>query len=77
MDKKANDTIELIMRATVEYKNSIHSVTNQNPLDVIHATSVEFRQKIKKKSKRHSKLYLKDVMQPDTTGFLRWAKRFW
>lgn len=49
MDKKASDTVELIMRATVEYNRSIHSVTNQKPLDVIHAASPEFRQNIQEK----------------------------
>lgn len=47
MDKEASDTVGLILRETVEYNKSIHSVTNKKPIDIIYASPIEFRQSIK------------------------------
>lgn len=35
LDRRINDTIELIMLATAEYNKSFHSVTGKKPIDVI------------------------------------------
>jgi len=45
----SDDTVELILRATVAYNRSVHSVTDQTPIDVLHAASNELRQTIKNK----------------------------
>jgi len=37
LDKKVNDTVELILRATVEYNRTTHSVTREKPIDIVHA----------------------------------------
>jgi len=37
LDKKVNDTVELILRATVEYNRTIHSVTREKPIEIVHA----------------------------------------
>jgi len=47
IDKKVNNTVEAIMRATIEYNRTLHSVTDQRPIDIIHASPEEFQEKIK------------------------------
>jgi len=49
IDRKINETVQAIIRATIEYNKSIHSVTGHRPLDVIHTASNELQQKIKDK----------------------------
>jgi len=44
LDKQINDTVVLVMRATVEYNKTLHSVINQKPIDVIHSASDEVKQ---------------------------------
>jgi len=46
MDRPNNDTVDLIMRATVEYNKTLHSVINQKPIDVIHSASDEVKKAI-------------------------------
>jgi len=41
LDKKTNDTVELILRATVEYNKTVHSVTRERPIEVIHSGTHE------------------------------------
>lgn len=48
-DRKIDDTVELILQATIEYNRTIHSVTNERPIDIIHSTSSEFKQKIRER----------------------------
>nr|ABI48306.1 pol protein [Drosophila melanogaster] len=36
LDKKTNDTVELILRATIEYNKTVHSVTRERPIEVVH-----------------------------------------
>jgi len=41
LDKKTNDTVELILRATVEYNKTVHSVTRERPIEVFHSGAHE------------------------------------
>jgi len=36
IDKKIEDTVELILRATVEYNKSLHSVICEKPVEILH-----------------------------------------
>jgi len=49
IDKKIEDTVELILRSTIEYNRSLHSVTESRPIEVIHASSDEMKLAIKAK----------------------------
>jgi len=49
IDKKIDDNLELILRATVEYNRSLHSVTDCRPAEVIHASSDEVNSAIRAK----------------------------
>ncbi|KAH8340342.1 hypothetical protein KR074_002460 [Drosophila pseudoananassae] len=49
IDKKIEDTVELILRSTIEYNRSLHSVTEFKPVEVIHASSDEMKLAIKAK----------------------------
>jgi len=40
-DQKVDDTVELIMRATVEYNKTIHSVTRLPPKEALHSVNAE------------------------------------
>jgi len=40
-DQKVDDTVELIMRATVEYNKTIHSVTRLPPKEALHSANAE------------------------------------
>lgn len=37
LQRQIEDTVELIILASIEYNRSIHSVTNKTPIDVVHA----------------------------------------
>jgi len=41
IDQKVDDTVELIMRATVEYNKTIHSVTRLSPKQALHSANAE------------------------------------
>ncbi|KAH8338725.1 hypothetical protein KR074_003729 [Drosophila pseudoananassae] len=49
IDRKIEDTVELILRSTIEYNRSLHSVTEFRPVEVIHASSDEMKLAIKAK----------------------------
>lgn len=49
LERKIENTTELILLATARYNRTIHSVTNRRPVDVVHSTSVEIREEIKGK----------------------------
>lgn len=35
--KKPNDTVELILRAAVEYNKTVHSVTRERAIEIVHS----------------------------------------
>lgn len=37
LEKKTNDTVELILRAAVEYNKTVHSVTRERPIEIVHS----------------------------------------
>jgi len=37
LDKKISDTTELILRATIEYNKTLHSVTQEKPVEILHS----------------------------------------
>jgi len=41
--------VELILRSTIKYNRSLHSVTESRPIEVIHASSDEMKLAIKAK----------------------------
>ena len=49
IDKNIEDTVELILKATVEYNKTIHSVTGKTPLEIIHSISPQINETIKQK----------------------------
>lgn len=49
IERKIDDTVELILQSTIEYNRTIHSVTNERPIDTIHSTPSEVREKIKER----------------------------
>jgi len=48
-DKKVEDTVELILRSTVEHNRLLHSVTEFRPVEVIHVNRDEIKLSIKAK----------------------------
>jgi len=48
IEKQISDTVELVMRATVEYNKTLHSVTNLQPKDAMHSASDEQRWAIRR-----------------------------
>jgi len=44
-----DDTIYLILLATTAYNRTIHSVTNNKPVDVIYSTPIEIESEIKER----------------------------
>lgn len=59
IDGKASDTNDLILMATIEYNKSIHSVTDQKPIDVVHATQTDFRRSVREKIEKAQQAMLK------------------
>lgn len=53
--KKTNDTVELILRAAVEYNKTVHSVTRERPIEIVHSAS---------------RTALEDATQPQENGSL-------
>ncbi len=47
MDEQIDDIVEIVMRATVEYNKTLHSVIKQKAIDIIHSASDEVKQAIK------------------------------
>ena len=43
------DTTELILKASIEYNRTIHSITSRRPIDVIHSSPEELKRDIKNK----------------------------
>ena len=43
------DTVELILKATVEYNKTVHSATGKTPLEIIHSVPSEIKEVIKQK----------------------------
>lgn len=41
LEKNTNDTVELILRATVEYNKTVHSVTRERPIEIVHSGAHE------------------------------------
>lgn len=39
LEKEISDTVELILRATVKYDSTLHSVTHKKPVDILHTGS--------------------------------------
>lgn len=46
LEKKIDETIELILLATFEYNRTIHSMTNKKPIDIIHAAPQDMRNEV-------------------------------
>jgi len=49
LETQVEDTVENILLATIKYNRSIHSVTSQRPIGVIHAASKSSSVQIKEK----------------------------
>jgi len=49
LEGKLKDTVELILLATNKYNNSIHSVTNKKPMEMVHSKSAKFERGISRK----------------------------
>jgi len=71
VETQVEDTVKNILLATIKYKRSIHSVTNERPTDVIHAASkcstVQIKEKIasaQQKSK-DSPLFTERIVEAD------------
>lgn len=58
LERKIEDTVDLILLATIEYNRTIHSVTNQTPLEVVHSTLPNIREEIKNKVQKAQDLVL-------------------
>lgn len=52
LERKIDDTVDLILEATIAYNRTIHSITSQKPIDMIHSCALDFREAIKKKIKK-------------------------
>ena len=59
LEKMSDDTAELILRATIAYNRSIHSVTSQTPIDAIQPNMIT----------------LKDLTRTGKIEFLKLAKK--
>lgn len=49
IERKIEDTVDLILQSTIEYNRTIHSVTNEKPIDIIHSAPSEFKENIKER----------------------------
>lgn len=54
--RKITDTVETILQATIEYNNTIHSVTDKRPIDIIHSSSPELEIEIGNKIQKAQQL---------------------
>lgn len=48
LERNLNDTVDLILLATIEYNKSIHSTANKKPIDVLYSASVNITESIRK-----------------------------
>jgi len=62
-----NDTTELILLATNKYNNTIHSVTNEKPVQIVHSKSADFEMRISQKIQQAQKKTL-DYVNKDRTN---------
>ncbi len=60
------DTTEIIVLATNKYNKSIHSVTNEKPIDILHSKSAEFEAEISKKIQQAQEKTLEHVNKDRT-----------
>lgn len=49
LEGKVNDTSDLILQATIKYNRTIHSVTRKRPIDVVHFSSPDVRERVREK----------------------------
>lgn len=47
LEQSSIDTVELVLMATLKYNRSIHSTIKLRPIDVVNASSLDFRNRIK------------------------------
>lgn len=58
LEKSINDTLQLILLATIEYNKTIHTVTNKRPIDVIQSTPPELEIDMKGRVQRAQEIQL-------------------
>jgi len=75
IDKQISDTVELVMRATVEYNKTLHSVTNLQPKDAMHSASDEQRLAIRRQIEKAQQAYLNRILEVVEKVYLRNNKR--
>jgi len=83
IDKQISDTVELVMRATVECNITLHSVTNLQPKDAMHSASDEqmltIRRQIKKAQQANPNSFnptrQNRIFEVGEKGYLRNNKR--
>lgn len=49
IERSIEDTTDLILQSTVEYKRTIHSITGRRPVDIIHSAPLELKEEIRDK----------------------------
>lgn len=83
LDCAIEDTIDLILLATVKYNRSIHSTTELRPIDIIQSVPTDLREKIKQKIldkqksdlKYHNKKTVVKTYSPGDKVFVKVNKR--
>jgi len=67
LEGNLNDTTELILLATNKYNNTIHSVTNEKPVQIVHSKSADFEMRMSQKIQQAQKKTL-DYVNKDRTN---------
>jgi len=66
LEGNLNDTTELILLATNKYNNTIHSVANEKPVQIVHSKSAEFEMRMSQKIQQAQKKTLDYVNKERT-----------
>jgi len=67
LEGNLNDTTELILLATNKYNNTIHTVTNEKPVQIVHSKSADFEMRMSQKIQQAQKKTL-DYVNKDRTN---------
>lgn len=58
LERKIEDTTDLLLLATIEYNKTFHSVTGKAPINIVHSASSELKEEIQLKVKNAQELQL-------------------